>query len=263
MTRRGPLEGLRALVTSPQKGIDVLVNGLAVAGADALAVPLIRISDPESWAPLDAALERLATGTYKWLVFASANAATRVVNRLNVAGHRIPPETRVASVGPASAAVLQQAGLEVDVLAWPHTSEALVGAIGDGSNRLLLPRVVEGPPEFVDTLSAHGWEVDDVPAYRNEPVGPDAPGLDLIRRGDFHIITLTSASAARNLAALVSPSSIGLQPGGDATKAVACIGPSTAKAARAVGLRVDVVAEDHTMPGLTKEIIVNLRGMAR
>jgi uroporphyrinogen-III synthase len=250
-------------VTSPRRSLNPLVGGLAAAGADVVEAPLIAIADPESWAPLDSALEQLAAGSYVWLVVASGNAATRIVARLGLAGHQIPSDTRVATVGPGSAVVLRKGGIDVDVIAWPQTSEALVAAIGDGRGRVLLPRVAKGPREFADSLAVQGWEVHEVPAYRNVPVGPHSPGLDPITGGDFHIITLTSGSAARNLAALVPPSSIGLQPGGDPAKAVACIGPATAAAARAVGLRVDVVAESHTLPGLVEAIIANLRGMAR
>ena len=262
MTQR-PLEGLRAVVTSPKRSPDLLVRGLAEAGAEAVVVPLVEIADPESWAPLDSALEELARGSFDWLALASVSAADRVVARLEAIGRHIPPETRVASVGPSSADLFRRNGIDVDVVARPHTAEALVSRIGDGRGRVLLPRVAEGPREFPDSLAARGWDVHEVPAYRNLRVPGDSPGLAVITTGDFHIITLTSASAARNLAALVSPSAIGLQLGGDAAKAVACIGPSTARAARAAGLRADVVAETHTLAGLVEAIIVNLRGMAR
>jgi uroporphyrinogen-III synthase len=263
VTERASLDGLRAVVTSPQEGARGLVDGLAEVGANVAVAPLIVIEDPDSWAPLDSALEELASGIYEWLVVPSANSARRVVARLDVWGRRTIADTRVATVGPSTALVLKRGGIDVDLIASPHTSEALVAAIGDGRGRVLLPRVAEGPREFADSLAARGWEVHEVPAYRNVPVGPHSPGLDPITGGDFAIITLTSGSAARNLAALVPPSSIGLQPGGDPSKTVACIGPSTADAARASGLRVDVVAAEHTASGLVQAIIAHARGMAR
>jgi uroporphyrinogen-III synthase len=39
---------------------------------------------------------------------------------------------------------------------------------------------------------------------------------------------------------------------------VACIGPITARAAEAEGLRVDVVASEHTIPGLVQAIVQHL-----
>jgi uroporphyrinogen-III synthase len=263
VTERASLDGLRAVVTSPQEGARGLADGLAEAGANVAVAPLIEIEDPDSWAPLDSALEELASGIYDWLVVPSANSARRVVARLDVWGRRTIADTRVATVGPSTALVLKRGGIDVDLIASPHTSEALVGALGDGSSRILLPRVAEAPRDFVDLLGARGWDVHEVPAYRNVPVGPHSPGVDRITSGDFDLVTLTSASAARNLAALAPPSSIGLQPDAAPGKTVACIGPSTADAARAAGLRVDVVAAHHSAPGLVQAIIAHFQGMGR
>ena len=258
-----PLQGLRAVVTSPIKTASTLADGLAGAGAEVILAPLIAIVEPESWDPLDSALEQLASGFYKWLVVPSTNSARSVIARLEAAGIRPHPQTRTATVGPATAHDLEHAGIAVSLTAVPHTSEALVEAIGGGAERILLPRVAGGPREFTDALTAKGWDVHEVPAYRNVAAGPGAPGVDRIESGDFEIITLTSASAARSLAALVPPTSIGLHAEGDHTKTVAFIGPSTAAAARTAGLRVDVVAPEHTVPGLVAAIIDHVRGMAR
>jgi uroporphyrinogen-III synthase len=258
-----PLVGLSAIVTSPKETASSLTDGLAGAGAEVILAPLISIDDPESWGPLDSALEQLASGAYSWLVVPSTNSARSVIARLGAAGLRPHPKTRVATVGPSTARDLEHAEIAVSLTAVPHTSKALVEAIGRGTGRILLPRVVDGPREFADALASRGWDVHEVTAYRNVPAGPASSGLDRVESGDFDVITLTSASAARGLAAHVPPSSIGLQAGGDLTKTVACIGPSTAAAARAAGLRVDVVARDHTVSGLVEAIIDHVRGMAR
>jgi uroporphyrinogen-III synthase len=263
VTKRAPLDGIRAVVTSPQEGARGLVDRLAEAGANVVVAPLIAIEDPDSWAPLDFALEELAAGTYDWLVVPSANSARRVLARLDLCGRRIVADTRVATVGPATALVLKRGGIDVDLIASPHTSEALVAALGDGRGRLLLPRVAEAPRGFVDSLAARGWDVHEVPAYHNVPLGPHSPGVDRITAGDFDLVALTSASAARNLAALAPPPSIGLHPEADPGKTVACIGPATAEAARAAGLRVDVVAAPHTAGGLVQAIIAHVQGMGR
>ncbi|MDQ3955901.1 MAG: uroporphyrinogen-III synthase, partial [Actinomycetota bacterium] len=53
---------------------------------------------------------------------------------------------------------------------------------------------------------------------------------------------------ARNFAALTDVVRLGLNPGG--FKVVVCVGPQTAQAARDVGMKVDVVAREHTDEGL-------------
>jgi uroporphyrinogen-III synthase len=200
------------------------------------------------------ALKDFASGAYAWLVVPSGNAARRVVARLEAAGLKPHVDTRVATVGPSTARDLERGGLEVDLLADPHTSQALVEAIGRGDGRILLPRAAGGPREFPHELAALGWDVHEVPAYRNLPVEPESSAIDRVRSGDFDVITLTSASAARALASLATP---------PPNAVIACIGPSTADGARAAGLPVDVVAEEHTVPGLVKAIIEHVRGMAR
>jgi uroporphyrinogen III methyltransferase/synthase len=41
---------------------------------------------------------------------------------------------------------------------------------------------------------------------------------------------------------------------------VACIGPITADTARRLGLRVDVVADVHTVPGLVDALVAHVAG---
>src|SRR5207237_40132 len=53
---------------------------LSAAGADVLEAPTIAIGPPDSWGPLDAALERLST--FQWVVFTSVNGVAMVGARL-------------------------------------------------------------------------------------------------------------------------------------------------------------------------------------
>ena len=63
------------------------------------------------------------------------------------------------------------------------------------------------------------------------------------------MVTFTSSSTVENLIGILE---------GDASKlkgfVVACIGPITAASAEAAGLQVDVVASEHTIPGLVDAI---------
>ncbi len=134
--------------------------------------------------------------------------------------------------------------------------------------------------------------MDEVILYRAAvPQETPAEALSLLRDGAIDIVTFTSSSTVRNLAALLgddfpvilsgkdAPSSVILSGhnagaetdapprrdlGGEAGSArragpgrrplIACIGPITADTARELGLRVDVVAPEHTVPGLVKAI---------
>jgi uroporphyrinogen III methyltransferase/synthase len=70
--------------------------------------------------------------------------------------------------------------------------------------------------------------------------------------GSIDAVTFASSNTVRNF----------LQLGGGAEGAtlpsavvVACIGPMTAQTAEEVGLRVDVVAKEHTIPGLVQALV--------
>ncbi|MDO8612443.1 MAG: uroporphyrinogen-III C-methyltransferase [Dehalococcoidia bacterium] len=172
----------------------------------------------------------------------------------------------------------------------PARPEALEGTSGATTpllrpgDRVLVPRAESARPELVEGLSALGAEVDEVTLYRAAvPSEAPAEALAALRDGGIDIVTFTSSSTVRNLAALLgddfrvilsgedagagnavssrrpvlseAEGNLGSGEGGVATDErarplIACIGPITADTARELGLRVDVVASEHTVPGL-------------
>ena len=91
-----------------------------------------------------------------------------------------------------------------------------------------------------------GVRVDEVTLYRAAvPEAAPAEALSLLRDGGIDIVTFTSSSTVRNLAALLDGDVECLRK-----TVIACIGPITADTARELGLRVDVEAAEHTVPGL-------------
>ncbi|MER3399162.1 MAG: hypothetical protein C4316_11665, partial [Chloroflexota bacterium] len=139
-------------------------------------------------------------------------------------------------------------------------SEALTARIPEAlgnvrGRRILLPRTDVAGPELAEALRAAGAEVVEVVTYRTLP--ETTWGEELIRlleMGRVDAITLTSASTARNLAALVGST----RPLLEGVKII-CIGPVTARAAAEVGLQVDVVAGEHTLEGLVQAVVEAFR----
>jgi len=177
----------------------------------------------------------------------------------------------------------------------PARPEALEGTSGTTTPRIVLPRAGSAPeaplrpgdrvlvpraeaarPELVEGLRALGAEVDEVTLYRAAvPQETPAEALSLLRDGGIDIVTFTSSSTVRNLAALLGDDFRVILSGGDvgagkvvssrrnlgggeggvatderARPLIACIGPITADTARELGLPVDVEAAEHTVPGL-------------
>ncbi|MDA1004296.1 MAG: uroporphyrinogen-III synthase, partial [Chloroflexi bacterium] len=83
------------------------------------------------------------------------------------------------------------------------------------------------------------------------PAEAPAEALAAVRDGEIDVVTFTSSSTVRNLATLLGGD---LSPLRGAT--VACIGPVVAQTAEEYGLPPQVVAADHTIPGL----VAALRG---
>jgi uroporphyrinogen III methyltransferase/synthase len=245
---RRPLFGLRVAVTRASAQAGALTTALRERGAHVVEAATIRIEDPSSFEDLDTAIAHVSD--YQWIAFTSANAVDHFFARLEESKKdaRALGGIRIAAVGSATATALREHAIAPDFIPENFTGRALAADLGEGSGRLLLPRVSGGPSGLVDALEEAGWKVDEVAAYRNVPADPDDPVVADVLAGKFDVMTFTSASTVRNLAALGSPEALGLGPEGP--RRVACIGPATAEEARSLGFSIDAVAEPHTIGGL-------------
>lgn len=283
-----PLSGRRIVVTRPPGQADSMARRLRDLGAVPVACPTIRIVPPEDPGPLRRAAR--SVGDYGWIVFTSVNGVDRFAEALQRGG-RVPEEAlaagaRVAAIGPSTAEkVGERFGVEPDVVPDEYRAEALAVAIrrhaarddaspstapsaagdvaeGDGGRelegvRILLPRAAEARAVLPERLEAAGADVDEVAAYRAVP--PDAeelaPVREQLRAGEIDWLTFTASSTVRNFV-----SALGTDLGG---ARVAAIGPITAGTARELGLTVDVVAEEYTVPGLIEVLIRTPSGNGR
>jgi uroporphyrinogen-III synthase len=157
--------------------------------------------------------EPVDASQYDWLVVTSRNGADELARRGVTAG-------RIAAIGPATADALRSHGLRVDLVASTHTQEGLRDELPEG--RLLLA-AAEGARR--DVLDA-----DFLPLYRTVELAPEIPDADLA--------LVMSGSAARSLAA------------GGGSMPVLALGKQTADEARAAGLEVAGVAQNHDLGGL-------------
>ncbi len=252
----GPLAGRTVLVTRPHGQASRLSAALAEQGAIPIEVPAIRIEPPESWAELDAAIAR---GGFDWVVFTSANGVASFFDRLTLAGGGTEwfSGTKVAAIGPETARTLERAGVHADLVPDEYVAEALVACIADERDltgaQILLPRADIARDALQHGLRAAGATVQSVVAYRTATEVASPELLAQLEARNIDVVTFTSSSTVRALVQML---------GGDTTllaaPAVACIGPVTAATAQALGLRVDVVAEQYTIPGLIDALIRHL-----
>lgn len=244
-----PLIGRTIMLTRPRSSARPLVRLLRRAGATVLSCPLIRISYAIDTAPVDAALRGMSA--YGWLVVTSPHAVTALGRRLRALAldARALGSTRIAAIGPATAKALGRIGLRPDFMPPVHTGEALAEALNAAHGlrglRVLYPRADIAGAALAERLRTPGAAVDEVIAYANLPSEPPAWALAQLDAG-VDTIVFSSPSAVRQFAALRLSA-------GNAK--IACIGPTTARAARDIGLKVDLSAAEHSGEGLVAALV--------
>ncbi len=248
---RAPLFGLRVLVTRPRRQMSALSRLLAEYGAEPVEAPAIEIAPLNDAAELDAALAAL--GSFDWVVFTSVNGVDAVFERLAAQGRdaRAFGAARVATIGLATAEALAQRGVAADYVPRTYTTAAVADGLSGldlRGKRVLLPRADIAPAALADALRERGAETTSIAAYRTlKPADADAQIREALGSGTIGAAAFTSSSTVQHLVEALD---------GDAELLdgvmIASIGPVTSAAARAAGLRVDVEAPVHTVPGLVE-----------
>jgi len=239
VTPDGPLAGKVVLVTRPREQAASLVHELERRGATAIVAPTIEVVPVRS-AELTKALQDLAAGTFDWITLTSRATVDVLASRLEPGDVR----ARVAAVGEGTSAAFRRwAGRDPDLVPKTFTTAALAHAFPRGRGRVLCARADVAPEGFEEALTAKGWTPLRVDAYRTKmpewlPIG----AREALARGTVDAITFTSASSVRGFTNAVT------DVRGDPK--VVCIGPVTAREARAHGLEVAAVAQPHTMEGM-------------
>lgn len=243
-TGDGDLTGWRVLVTRPRDQSSPLAEALRALGAQPVVYPTIELEPPPSWVELDRALASPAA--HDWAVFTSPSAVRFTCARADAIGARPRlAALRVAAVGAETARALVGAGLRADIVppADDQRQEGLVAALPAlaPGTRVLFPQAIGGREHLREVLEARGCVVDVVPVSQTLPVAALAP------LPAFDAATFASPSALRAFVARWGAEAL-------APAIVAVIGPTTAAAARDLGVRVDVMPGTPSMPALARAL---------
>jgi uroporphyrinogen-III synthase len=161
---------------------------------------------------------------------------------------------RICAVGPATARALTARGLRPDLMPQEAHGDALMHTLVEGGvagANVLFPRAEGARAVLPEWLRTAGATVDELTLYLSAPPAhPPTAVLDRIRGGEVDIVTFTSSSTVRNLVTLLDGD---IEPLRRAV--VACIGPQTAATAEEFGLSPQVIAEEHTVPGLVEALV--------
>jgi uroporphyrinogen III methyltransferase / synthase len=249
---RRPLFGKRIVVTRASQQAPALTEKLSDLGADVIEMPATQIArlDP---APLRMEIGRLAL--YDWLIFTSQNAIGIFWEQLLGDGKdaRALAGLKVAAVGPATAGVLLEHGIAVDVIPNRFVAEGLLetmSARDDVAGKKVLYVTAEGARDVLQQgLKEIGAEVTLIEAYHSIVDGEGAEKLArAIEAGKVDLVTFTSGSAVRGYIDAVGEDLALRVP-------AASIGAQTSDALREAGIEVKVEAKEATLDGLVSEVL--------
>jgi len=244
------------VVTRATEQAHELAHSLEALGADVLLLPTVSFSAVEDSQALDASLRRLAE--FDWILFTSQNAVRFFCQRINELGLRVvglqAPRPLVGAVGQATAMTAKSEGFRVDTVPKNHSGEALAqelwGAIGD--RKVLLPRSDRADDRLPNALREAGAKVTEIVAYRTAaPDSVDPEILKQIRNAEVDAIVFASPSAFRFLSECIGAAELAQL---SSRVQFAAIGPTTARALRDEGARVEIEANESSAAGLADSI---------
>ncbi|QJA05954.1 uroporphyrinogen-III C-methyltransferase [Thermosulfurimonas marina] len=246
-----PLFGRRVIVTRTREQASRLTEALEELGAEVLEIPTIKIVPPESFEPLDQALQSLEE--FDWVIFTSQNAVRFFRERLFALGRdaRALSRARLAVIGVATGEALRELGLLPDLLPREYRAEGLIEAFSKvdlQGKKVLLPRAEEAREILPESLREMGAQVEVVPAYRTVLPEESQRLLEEALSQGVDLVTFTSSSTARNFFKLLGgrelPQGIRL----------ASIGPITSETLRELGHPPHIEAREYTIQGLVEAI---------
>jgi uroporphyrinogen III methyltransferase/synthase len=247
---RRPLFGQTILITRPADQASDLEQRLAELGAGTIVSPVIEISDPALWQPVDDALRRIAE--FDWIVFSSVNGVRQFMERLLFQGRdaRSMSNTRIAAIGPATAESLLRYGIRADLQPTAFRAEALADMLIPTARgqRFVLVRASRGRDLLSDELHKAGGVVEQIVVYTSRDRStPDTVVVEKLQEGSIHWVTVTSSAIAGSLAKLY----------GELLRRtkLASISPVTSAVLRQLGFEPAIEANIHTMQGLVDAMV--------
>ncbi|MEH2956355.1 hydroxymethylbilane synthase [Candidatus Merdisoma sp. JLR.KK006] len=241
---RGPLFGVRVLLTGTEAMCRKQQEILREEGAEAISFSLIRTKRLRS-EKLSQAIEKISS--YTWLVFTSSNGVELFFDELkeNHKDIRSLSNIRFAVIGSGTKDALEAKGIYADFVPTRYSSRDLAAEWIPGlasSDRILLLRADEASAELTKALETEGITYEAIPLYTTEADRRKEEELKrMLSKVDY--ITFASASAVKAFVGMAGDLE-------QLTAKVICIGPVTERAAAEAGLRVHQSAVTYTAEGI-------------
>jgi uroporphyrinogen-III synthase len=158
----------------------------------------------------------------------------------------------VGAIGPGTATALNSYGITPDFIPARSVSEEVLEELSTRAwqnQRVLLPSSDIGRNILETGLNKLGAITNRIAVYKtSRPVDTEDRAYRALR-SDLDLITFTSSSTVTNFLDILGNDKQYLED-----VPIACIGPITAATARQLGLKVELIADVHTVEGLVESI---------
>ena len=212
-----------------------------------IPIDTVEFIEPSDWSRVDRELSHI--NRFDWVVLTSPRGASLFASRMRGLGLGPGGHPRVAGVGKSTADRLAQEGFKVGFVPSEYTTAALGRELPLSlGSRLLLLRADIAGEEMVTILEGRGFSVTSVPIYHTRFVGGRYAGRSA---GSARAVILGSPSEVEGLERRLAPT---LSRRLKSEALAMCIGPVTAKAAKAAGYERIVTAKLHTFDALLMEV---------
>ncbi|MEZ6853750.1 uroporphyrinogen-III C-methyltransferase [Halodesulfovibrio aestuarii] len=254
-----PLRGKGVVVTRAREQASGMAKSLTKLGANVIQFPTIKIDPLADYSEVHAAIKAL--NEYEWVIFTSVNGVKHFWNQLAVLGldTRALGASKIAAIGPATADILREKGIEPDFIPEKYVAEGVVKGLlerGMDGSKVLLPRAKVAREVLPEELRKAGAQVDILPVYETRPAEEQREEvLELLKSGELSCVTFGSSSTVENFFDLVSPDLIKEHRG---HVKLASIGPITTKTLERFGFTPDIEPEDYTIPALVDALVEKL-----
>lgn len=252
-----PLFGKKIIVTRARAQSSDFARALRDEGADPIEFPTIETVPPDSWDPIDRAIERIEQ--FDWIVFTSVNGVDWFIRRLTELGLdiRILARLKIAAIGPATREKIEKLMIRVDVTPERYIAESLIEAIERfgpvAGRRFLIARAQEARDLIPDRLKELNAERIVAPIYKT--IRPDSAREKIraaLQSRAIDAITFTSSSTARNFVQMWNSPQEAVELLSNTVSA--SIGPITSQTARELGIDPQIEAGRHDIPGLIEAL---------
>ncbi|MEF2747756.1 MAG: uroporphyrinogen-III C-methyltransferase [Blautia faecis] len=249
-----PLAGWKILVTRPKENISRTAALLREKGAEVLELPSISIIPLEDQSRLYQAFSHIRS--YDWLVFTSPAGVEvffRQMEKKKI-DLRSLGNAKIAVIGEGTKKKFLERGIYPDFMPSVYDGNTLgkeLGALLNGTEKILIPRASLGNKELAEELKKTGAQVDDVPTYETGYVScPLINEKREFEEGTIDLAVFTSASTVKGFV----ESTKGL----DYSRVrAACIGKQTRAAADSYGMQT-YMSEKATIDSLI-ELVETLK----